>query len=62
MLILIGQTLIFAGATSALGVPRAARAWRSRRAGPAALVTHLLMATWFFAAGTWAMFTHACTA
>jgi hypothetical protein len=62
VLTLIGLTLIFAGATSALGIPRAARAWRSRRASLAALVTHLLMAAWFFAAGTWAMFTHACTA
>jgi hypothetical protein len=52
VLVLIGLTLIFTGATSTLGIPRAARAWRSRRAGPAALVTHLLMAAWFFAAGS----------
>jgi hypothetical protein len=40
-----------------LGIPRAARAWRSRRAGPSALVTHLLMAAWFVTAGVWVMFT-----
>jgi len=60
--IAIALTLIFAAVTSALGIPRAAYAWRSRRAGPMALVTHLLMTTWFAAAGTWAMFVHACPA
>jgi hypothetical protein len=62
VLTLIGLTLIFADATSALGIPRAARAWRSRRASPAGLVTHLMMTMWFAAAGMWAMFAHVCRA
>jgi len=62
VLTLIGLTLIFAGATLALGIPRAARAWRSGRAGPAPLATHLTMTAWFASAGTWAMFAHVCRA
>ncbi len=58
MLTAIGITLIFAGATSALGVPRALRVYR--RTGsllhgllPAAIAS--AMALWFVGAGLWAL-------
>jgi len=63
MLTLIGLTLVFAGLTSALGVPRASRTWRSNRTNLVALlplVTHLVMAVWFLAAGAWALMARAC--
>jgi len=63
VLTLIGLTLLFASLASALGLPRATLALRSRRAKPSAIlpvVTHLLMTVWFFAAGTWAMFVRGC--
>ena len=61
MLTLVGLTLVFAGLTSALGIPRAVLAWRGNRAKPLLpLVTHLVMTVWFLAAGVWAMFVRTC--
>ena len=59
VLTLIGLTLMFAGLTSALGIPRAVRAWRVNRGKAVAILpvaTHLVMTAWFLSAGVWALF------
>jgi hypothetical protein len=58
MLSLIGITLVVAGTTSALGIPRALE--RLRAFGPhwtatVPLAMHIGMAVWFTAAGFWAL-------
>jgi hypothetical protein len=58
MLTTIGVTLVFAGTTSALGIPRAVD--RLRLTGPhwtatVPLAMHVVMAVWFIAAGMWAL-------
>lgn len=58
MLTFIGLTLLFAGATSALGIPRALD--RLHQTGPhwtatVPLAMHIVMALWFVTAGVWAL-------
>ena len=58
MLTLIGVTLVFAGLTSALGIPRAVDRLRVRGSHWTAtlpLATHIFMSVWFIAAGFWAL-------
>ena len=62
MLFFIGLTLVITSLHSALSVPNAMRFWRIHRANPRAVLPLLrlvLGAAWFFAAGTWLVFTHA---
>jgi len=54
----IGITLLFAAATSALGLGRAAAVWRltgSRRQGLYPAVVALVMTLWFSAAAFWTL-------